>query len=1165
MAKILSFNLYKDSNNKNPFKLPWESFKALDNFTKMTVIVLMTWIFLTPFIVSNYLLFNIRGEALDNIQAIYYNPSQESGSYLSKASSDLKKYLEKAAKRSFDISTSTPPATGIFLTVDPSLPELQGKNDEAFQLKADESGIRVTGKTALAVRDGVYTLLEIMGFRKYFKNPIWEVYPDSIPSLAGLNKVIEPSYIFRTMAHPGIYREPHSSDWNNWFAWNRLGGAVPLGAIHSYRYIAINAFDNLNPSEKSLDSNAKILKLYDQYPQGFCQKPTTVDSWQLNIDDPKVIEWGITYAREAFQKGSFSVVVSPNDGGGFCFDSKNYQLATDKVFGYANKVIKALEAEFPGRYVSLYNYADYSCVPGIELSKNIFVSVASGYNYCGLAMADRLTKLQAKGVITGIREYYNVGKEPRPLPLDSLAEISWYYDRGVRVLNAENQDGWGAAGLYYYIASHLYWDPHLDVKVVTDEFYTKAFGPAREPMKRFYDRWWVEGRSVDEQTLAIAYKDLKEAQDLARDNPAVLARIRHMQIYVYGLYKLPQIDKMTLDEIKETYKFVCKIIDTYVFHGRGYPHALERDYFRGKFGWTFEQMDAYRATEANNCQYSAQPTPGDSEIQAWFDEGYKRFASVEVFDINNFKLFSTPLKALGDTTLPKLPPVSLRTSSIILYSAKGAETVTLNVKGDVNDFTLIHPDTVSITKINGGKFDDYIPVSVSLPQAGTYRLIVTWASGGRSFTIKTDSPMAILTSKESNGFLWSISEATDYRDPYAQFYFYVPSGTPTFILGASTSENRVYKIALAKPDGTTEEVSLTENGEKEWVYKNPPAGVWKIKTTRTGGGTFNLQGIPPFAWIDAKNLLVADIAPAPTSSPIVIKDLGDEPIKDPDQKDPLFDNLLLSPVPLPSTAPLVVSPTTAAGGLPTTTPSPSVTATLIAPTATPKPTPTPTPIPTSTPTPTLIPTPTPIPEVTIQGRFKDTLGNDFVLSGQRVTLSNSLTTSSSPDWYFNKLLPATYTVTASDIPGYIVSHAVCVNCAPPTATYTNGNSVTVSLLQTGNYADIYFKYSPIPTPTPPDTTKPAVSITFPLQNSVVAKRSRMIIAASASDNVKVKKVDFYIIGVRGELLLCSDYTAPYSCSWYSPSSTSRIYELQARAYDTSGNSALSPIVKFRVK
>ncbi len=103
--------------------------------------------------------------------------------------------------------------------------------------------------------------------------------------------------------------------------------------------------------------------------------------------------------------------------------------------------------------------------------------------------------------------------------------------------------------------------------------------------------------------------------------------------------------------------------------------------------------------------------------------------------------------------------------------------------------------------------------------------------------------------------------------------------------------------------------------------------------------------------------------------------------------------------------------------------------------------------------------------VMIQGHHVNTSGVDLVIPGQGVTITGPVNTSSSasPYWNFSSLPTGTYTVTANNIAGYTTSHTPnTIDTSPPANSYTNGNSVTVTLPSNGDWADIYFKYTPIP-------------------------------------------------------------------------------------------------------
>ena len=101
--------------------------------------------------------------------------------------------------------------------------------------------------------------------------------------------------------------------------------------------------------------------------------------------------------------------------------------------------------------------------------------------------------------------------------------------------------------------------------------------------------------------------------------------------------------------------------------------------------------------------------------------------------------------------------------------------------------------------------------------------------------------------------------------------------------------------------------------------------------------------------------------------------------------------------------------------------------------------------------------------------------------------------------------------------------------------YDAANNVGVSSLITVNVNNVN------------DNVPPAVSISNPMNN--VPRKSTVTITASATDNVDVTKVEFYVDNV----LTCIDTTESFTCEWKVPAKPRVTYVLEAIAYDTSGN------------
>jgi hypothetical protein len=92
----------------------------------------------------------------------------------------------------------------------------------------------------------------------------------------------------------------------------------------------------------------------------------------------------------------------------------------------------------------------------------------------------------------------------------------------------------------------------------------------------------------------------------------------------------------------------------------------------------------------------------------------------------------------------------------------------------------------------------------------------------------------------------------------------------------------------------------------------------------------------------------------------------------------------------------------------------------------------------------------------------------------------------------------------------------------------------------------------------PDTTAPTVSIAAPTNNATVS--GTVSVNATASDNLGVSKVEFYVNNV----LQATDTASPYTFSWNTTSVTNGSYILSTKAFDAATNIGLSSTVSVTV-
>jgi len=132
------------------------------------------------------------------------------------------------------------------------------------------------------------------------------------------------------------------------------------------------------------------------------------------------------------------------------------------------------------------------------------------------------------------------------------------------------------------------------------------------------------------------------------------------------------------------------------------------------------------------------------------------------------------------------------------------------------------------------------------------------------------------------------------------------------------------------------------------------------------------------------------------------------------------------------------------------------------------------------------------------------------------------------------------------------------------AAASAGHSVTLTLSNhDDNYAgDATYTYFDDVTVTTSggggDTTAPTTSITAPANGATVSGTTT--VSASASDNVGVTKVEFYLDGA----LQSTDTTSPYSWSWATTGAANGSHSLVSKAYDAAGNVGTSATVTVTV-
>jgi hypothetical protein len=466
---------------------------------------------------------------------------------------ELADYLRKITGAAFEVAEGDGKHGIVLGTLaefpDPMLARpLEVRNDfdgkEAFVIRTDSRRLRLLGATDRAVPHAAFALLEALGCRWFFPAPEWEVIPSTPTLRVDLNRDDRPALLARRIWYGyGFFeygpkaRAPH--DYQAWARHNRMAQSFTVNAGHAWQTIMA-------------DNKAE----FERHPEYRALVKGKRQGEQLCVSNPAVRQLAVRWALDFLKKHPEADMVSmePSDGDGQCECEECRKLGSisERVFGLANEVARAVARERPGKMVGLYAYNEHCEPPSFALEPNVHVQLTAGF-IRGRHRFDELLELWPKKCRNlGLYEYFSVWLwDFDRLPGGRAADIRYlskqvprYAALGVASLDCESGNNWGPHGRGYYIANKLMWDPKADVDALLEDFYTRAFGPAAGPMKRYYERFDPGNKPLmSEHLLGLGFRDVAEAAKLAEGRADVQARLDHLKQYLRYVHLRWLIDR----------------------------------------------------------------------------------------------------------------------------------------------------------------------------------------------------------------------------------------------------------------------------------------------------------------------------------------------------------------------------------------------------------------------------------------------------------------------------------------------------------------------------------------------------------------------------------------------------------------------------------------------
>lgn len=373
------------------------------------------------------------------------------------------------------------------------LDDISSPSQEGLRIVVEADRALIAGQSDQATLKAVARFLEEFGCRYFMDSPLGEVYPRTKDlSLSNRTLTEKPAL---------MYRNPKGPSWSSelWKRWNGAGGQ-PFAHSHSWGgYLPAG--------------------LFEKHPEWFAMGP---DGQRRNGDwictsNPELRAFFAEQVIARVKAGEKHPSISPTDGRGYCQcpackaqddpkiiePSSGTVAVSNRYADFFDDIGRRVAKECPEAILSFYVYADYTQVPRLgdrQLSPNLVAMIAP-IRYCRLhALGDpncpsrhqQLELIDGWGKLASRLGYYNYmyNLADATLPMFKFTpckvEFPYLADKGLTYMTIEILSNWYIYGPQIYLSTRMAYDPKLNADAVMEDYFTKFYGPAAEPMKAYW-------------------------------------------------------------------------------------------------------------------------------------------------------------------------------------------------------------------------------------------------------------------------------------------------------------------------------------------------------------------------------------------------------------------------------------------------------------------------------------------------------------------------------------------------------------------------------------------------------------------------------------------------------------------------------------------------------
>ncbi|MBK8476805.1 MAG: DUF4838 domain-containing protein [Opitutaceae bacterium] len=393
-------------------------------------------------------------------------------------------------------------------------PQASEIGPDGFRICTLGERVFLEGATPEATAFAVSWLLQRHGgVRWYAPGAVGEVIPRRTEwTLPELSVAREPAYVSREIS--GVD--------GAWARRNGLGSRIEYS--HSLTHVFPPELGRTHPEWFPLIQGRRLI-------------PATKSdfNWQPDLVRPEVADWAAEQAVAAFgrEPGRASFSLGMNDSVRFDQGAATQAAVTPLryfrgmpdysplVFGFMNRAAAALARTRTDKYLGCLAYFWCEDTPSFPVHPQVIPYVTTDrtqfydplYRAADYALMARWSRSGVRAF--GLWEYaygsaYVVPRVPHAMLAEAVREGWW---RGARGYMADTTPHWGFDAYKMWMLAQLLWEPERTTAELEDDFFRGWYGPAAEPMRRFFARcealwmaqqgppWWIKYYRQQDQTL----------------------------------------------------------------------------------------------------------------------------------------------------------------------------------------------------------------------------------------------------------------------------------------------------------------------------------------------------------------------------------------------------------------------------------------------------------------------------------------------------------------------------------------------------------------------------------------------------------------------------------------------------------------------------------------